>query len=505
MYQGIHYVRRRSIKTKPNDTIYYRHIGVHLKPIKDGATPKVILMLRCRLGNQLHQVWIAQLIREMLNRPLHVVLHSNAERFNIYESGLVDIPKYDSFENYKLENNPLYKCVQNCTVNPFIKLLEYGEKIHTHDIVINLFGECWTYIGEHEEYIRKLYRVRNELPKQERILIHLRLGDVAHKTTENKKYIHFVIQTIKRIFIQEHRKLPVYILAEDTQHSYTKELETALIYEYNIKVNVFNNENPCDDFRELMASSHIIATNSTFTFWAAFLADPKTTEVYIGLSDTQPIPSRNEPLYMYGCPANFHIANIDVYQEYVPKPPLVKFSNEIGICYEKCIVTIADKIIVNSTINLLKHLVVKEKTFPVVIVCLDKDTYNKIKYYIEYHHKHYDIVLCDKEIEYMSNTFIKLDIIRKMFEYIDKEILLIDITKQSFSDDPETLFDVMSKMKNTDIVVEKDTGSLLVRNTPITRKLLNYHSCCDSRMIQSFGDVGNYMKFMKDGFNVEEI
>lgn len=470
---------------------YYRHVGIHLKPIEKDIAPKVILMLRCRLGNQLHQVWIAQRVREFLKRPLHVVLHSNAEGFNIYESGLLDIPKYDSQEHYHLKGNPLYKCVHNCSVHPFVQLINYGDTLHKQDVVLNVLGECWTYIGEFEEYIRSLYRVRNPLPKRERITIHLRLGDVVAKTTYDQRYISYAVQTVKRIFIKQQERLPLCILAEDTNHPYTKTLEEALRREYDSDVLVFNHEDPCDDFRELMASSHIIATNSTFTFWAAFLAEPQTTEVYIGLSKTQPIPSRNEPLYMHGSPGNFHVADIDKYQEYIPRPMFMGGSIDIPtrLRYETCILFIVHMDVINDTMETLKLF----SDTKIIVVCLDKYSYDQMK-----HHAGCLVVRCQREINIARNAFVVLDILSHVLNHVDKAVLYINAKAGERKNKLQDMLGYLRKDNSgTDILYDKDNGSMLVRNTPGTRKTLNYNGLCDARMMNAFGNsLEHYLKFV---------
>ena len=290
-----------------------RPVGIHMRRVIADEVPKVILILHCRLGNQLHQIWIGQKIREMLNRPLHIIARTNTEGFNVYDENLFDLPEYDSFE--VSDSNP---CImEDYKVDPFEKVRSFGDKIKNNHVVVSLFGECWTYIGENEDYIRNLYKIREPVSRKERIIIHLRLGDVANKNTQDKKYMHFAVQTVKRIYKREQLELPIYVLAEDKNHEYTKELGTLLEKEYGKEkfVCVFNNTNPCDDFKEIVASSHIIATNSTFTYWACFLADPKTSEVYIGISNSQPVSARNYPLYKMGAPANFHIWDLDTYQQ----------------------------------------------------------------------------------------------------------------------------------------------------------------------------------------------
>lgn len=482
-----------------------RPLGVHLRPLVSGETPKVILILHCRLGNQLHQIWIGQMIREMLNRPMYVIARTNTEGFNIYEEDLFSLPMYDSFE--VSDANP---CImEDYKIDPFVKLIQYGDKIHDHDVVVSLFGECWTYIGEHEDYIRNLYQIRNPLVKRQRIIIHLRLGDVSERNTKNKTYMHFAIQTVKRIYKKEKTQLPIFVLAEETTHQYTQELVKLLKLEYGETnfAKVFNNENPCDDFRELTASSHIIATNSTFTYWACFLADPKTTEVYIGISISQPVSNRNHPLYELGAPANFHVWNLDLYQPYESSicAPKIRFKK---VSVANCALIFIDELNDGSKEKILVSVkIVMSYVERIYICCLCKKTYDDMNIMLLKFTNIELVKLFEKEGDVLVE-FMKLGIMKQLFvENIVKEkiIWLKRFEKVGF----ESLNQFMICVGNQDKDVLIDGNSfeksnvMMLKNTNRVIDLLSPEKFFDVRMSKSFKNdvVDSYMSFMKNQFS----
>jgi hypothetical protein len=296
---------------------YHTHIGVHFKPLNNPSqSPVIILMLRCRMGNQLHQIWVAEYLRHTLKRPLHVVIHSNSEGTNVFQEDLFSLIQPEKIEFYHYPSNR-YKLVDPCTTDPIKKVLDHRNILPNHDVVLNIFGECWSYTEKFEDFIRSLYRIHAPLAKTRRIVVHLRLGDVAHIITQNDSYVEFVVATVRRILKKEQEYLPIFLLAEEKEHEYTTRVQKRIDQEVtnltkrDDNVEIVHNDKPTDAFKEIMASSHIIASNSTFTFWASFLADPKETEVYIGVSSKQPAPFRNVPLYLSGGPANFHVYDLD--------------------------------------------------------------------------------------------------------------------------------------------------------------------------------------------------
>jgi hypothetical protein len=477
--------------------------GVYLNPCI-GKEPKVILVMKCRLGNQLHQLWIAQFICDLLCRPLHVIFKKNTEGCDIFKSELLDIVPPQSFEHHPF-NNVYFEPNE---ADPFQILFSRNKDILQSDVIVDVGAECWTYIGEHEDYIRSLYKIKSPLDKKERIIIHLRLGDVAHMISSNKKYLSYCVQTVKRILKMENKTLPIFLLAEEPQHEHTCLFKDVLYQELGQDVNVFCNVNPADDFRELSASSHIIATNSTFTFWAAFLADPSTTKVYIGLSNSHPCAShRNEPLFLRGSPANFQITDIDKYQSYIPSalPPKVQLDN-VELKDDIYLLTITTKGYIQFTENLLLSLKKCHSNAKLIVACLDKESFDKFNCLKETIKKcipiHFSTTQSFKSQEIYGTShfniimFFKLDVISQILLHINRQVVYVD-SDIVFLKDPLHSLLYSPLPSDIDMMFQCDEyqscnkkyctnicgGLIVARNTPNTQNILNYNRLCDARII----------------------
>lgn len=357
------------------------HNGVSWTPCRSGV-PKVVCMMKCRLGNQLHQLWIAQLVRELLVRPLHVVMMSTTEGFDLLASGLLE-RRFNHTSERRSDNG--VRPPPN-DVNPFLEVVKNAELARTHDVTIDVHAEDMSLIAEHEAYIRDLYRFRVPPEKQDRVLIHLRLGDVASYVSGNSGYVTYCLQTLRAIIIAAAKspkpnkeKLPTVVIAsEQPAHAYTSLLQAAIAQALGVDAVVLSDADPCSDFLRIAASSHIIMTNSTFSFWAAFLADPRSTRVFVGVSETQPCAFRNRTLFAKGCPANFQVTNIDLIPASMPVMASLSLPAAIRVPH-KCLLTLTSAGYLDMTVNMLKSLLRVGSQVPVLVACQDDEVFRALE------------------------------------------------------------------------------------------------------------------------------
>jgi len=130
-------------------------------------------------------------------------------------------------------------------------------------------------------------------------------------------------------------------------------------------------------------------TNSTFSFWAAFLADPQATRVFVGVSETQPCAFRNRTLFARGCPANFQVTNIDLIPPAVlaHRPPRVFDLRDVfrervpeirdGLPAMR-LLTLTSSGYVDMTCNMLHSLLRVKSRVQVLVACQDDDAFHAI-------------------------------------------------------------------------------------------------------------------------------
>ena len=107
--------------------------------------------------------------------------------------------------------------------------------------------------------------------------------------------------------------LPVIIVAEEIDHECTKTLYNELTNNTNNNVvTIANNtiEEYQKDFDIISSAKVIVATNSTMSWWAAFLNE-FNPDVYIALSNRQPQPQRNHPLFIKESPIGWKLWDMD--------------------------------------------------------------------------------------------------------------------------------------------------------------------------------------------------
>jgi hypothetical protein len=487
--------------------------GIRLEPCKDPSQPRVIIYMKCRLGNQIFQAWIAQKICDILNRKLHVVMIPTTEDCNIYTCGLFDIPIYESIEYVNNSDDVLPSPHE---VDPFCQLFDYTN-IHENDVIVDVHAECWYLLSQYEEYIRSFYKLNCSIKKEDRIIVHLRLGDVAHKMSKNTNYITYVVNTIYSILQQQKRTIPIYLLSEDPEHVYSKQLIDTINYNLHTNVVSINNHCPLKDFCEIMASSFIIMTNSTFSYLAAFLADPTSTQVYAGISPLQPCAHhRNFPLFERGCPANFHISNIDNVMNIVPihyrTPTMINENDSTSIITDIAILTITSNGYIDITKNFVASL---EKHWSscktVIIVCLDSISFQTISNIYSDVSYIKPIFYCDLQEHselaiygtkhFNHIMFKKLDVIRQMLLrvsehiiYVDSDVVFINdpINSQLFQKIPDNIDMVFQcdeyrkscNKSNNNQCLNLCAGVMMVKSTLRTQKLLDHRSFINNKVIE---------------------
>lgn len=214
-----------------------------------------------RFGNQMFQYAAARIL-------------SKEKKEYLYVQNNCDYPIAKEFENFDLNSSEqtyeTKKEYNQITVGGF--KLDY-EQLINHDGKIFLYGYFQDYENflPHKNYVKSLYsfQKKKEFYQDDLLAIHIRLGDYFDQGCSLD--IDYYIDVIKTS-----KKLPV-IYTDDIQSPYIKELKE--------KLDCPIVSNSCwEDFVELASYKHICISQSSYSWWAAWLSNAET--IYYPLNST---------------------------------------------------------------------------------------------------------------------------------------------------------------------------------------------------------------------------
>ena len=262
----------------------------------------IVLHIKERYGNQLFQYWIAKYLADKLKRPLVV---TSQFPFLLSKNIFPNMGDIAMTINYQDPDN-----IIRCTMYDFDyidHILKNAKDFEHRHIVIDSFSNSYELVKKYEFYIRNLYKPRKTMYTMDRILIHIRLGDIVSDNIKVPNFPEYCIKIIQQIH-KSIGMLQVVLLSENSEHPYTKSVMDK-ICQSGIDINLISKESIEADFDKILESSHVILTNSAWTWWAAFLNPNK--HVYIALSCKQGGRKRNTPLFIKDSPENFEIFDLD--------------------------------------------------------------------------------------------------------------------------------------------------------------------------------------------------
>ncbi len=260
----------------------------------------VVCHLQGRFGNQLFQYWISRMISDKLERPLHVM--SCRDLFMITSFPNV---KYDLFR--KGITPPSFVSERPNTFDWVSWAIDTYRDIPNEQICITTFSESYELVAKYEDQIREYYSSPRFLDEPENMIsIHVRLGDLAHVNASVNDYINYCADTIRDIKDKDPTVDAIYIVSDEPHHAYIKQLTCALGVS---GVSLSSGKSVEDDFMSLRNSKYIIMQNSTFAWWAGFLADKDKTRVYAYACDRLGCGFRNADLFAVS-PSNFTVTRV---------------------------------------------------------------------------------------------------------------------------------------------------------------------------------------------------
>lgn len=185
-------------------------------------------------------------------------------------------------KNYKLIADPIpyfkktYEQVDGNIVEPLTRMSFY-QKVNFKQIdncntgiLLTGYFQIYNYYKDYVEEIKKWFTLENEdlyeFPKPNDLIIHLRLGDYVHLGLDLPfEYVWGKAREIKKTKNLEN----IYVVTTDPHHNTSIRLEKEGCILYN--------KSEIQDFLFLKNSKHLMISQSSYSWWAAFLGN---SEVY---------------------------------------------------------------------------------------------------------------------------------------------------------------------------------------------------------------------------------
>ena len=136
----------------------------------------------------------------------------------------------------------------------------------------SIVEESWPFLKSKLEKSPKFSSLVDS-EKVDRIAIHLRFGDYSDdprtKSVHGLTSTKYFEQAINLLRSSESLDVPILVITDD--HNQAADFISRLSYSSNM--NITSNPNPLDDLAEICRSSHVVITNSTFSWWGGWVAN----------------------------------------------------------------------------------------------------------------------------------------------------------------------------------------------------------------------------------------
>lgn len=251
------------------------------KPIK--------IILSGGLGNQLFQI-CAGLYEEKLGKPVlfevsNLLVQQNSEINNYTRVLEVD----DLINNKKIQSKKIHWLIDIFIVKIKQKVLPkvYLVEMNPNDFVLNRVTDLTREIYGFHQHHRLVAEIWPELKtlfekskkfsnliyteKLNRIAVHMRFGD-AFSNPNSKNYYGLTLPEYYKksieLFLNEEPLIEEVIVVTDDLI-----LAKNYLADFTVKKKIvyISNPSPIDDLVEITRSSHIVTSNSTFSWWAAWI------------------------------------------------------------------------------------------------------------------------------------------------------------------------------------------------------------------------------------------
>jgi hypothetical protein len=244
-----------------------------------------------RTGNQLFQILAATVLAQQSGLKLYFyfgdplvindVLHLNLKTVNMY---------------------PTYTAWTTSVKSAFDQIDIQKYRITT--VSIHGFFEEWEFVKQHQRLAWELFRFKKPLQLKQEVCVHLRLGDLSENLPKlGDRFPTVIADDILSKKIPTN--YPIVLISETPEHTYVEDCVKVLkeiLPDHSVTI-----QPPTTvqlDFIRLSESEYLYATNSTLTFWTAFLGKmnlPKKQSIFV-ISDLMKYTERSHALYIKETP-----------------------------------------------------------------------------------------------------------------------------------------------------------------------------------------------------------
>lgn len=237
----------------------------------------VHVKLMGRYGNQLFQYWVGRYIADTLNWPLKLHVDCGILYLNPTTFPQLRLPSHCSAWSSEYGSGH-----DEDPYNIDIPKVINDHRESQTPVIISKFIENSKIIMQYEQYIRSLYHRTSFPPLLDNVVIHIRLGDIRNYWDSfGEQFTEFAVE-----IAQKYRDIPCLIVSEDPGDPHTIHVLSRL-QQNGVNATVKPASDFQGDFDTLMTARVLVATNSTFSWWAGFLNPYEGSEKYIAVSDKQ--------------------------------------------------------------------------------------------------------------------------------------------------------------------------------------------------------------------------
>ena len=249
------------------------------------------------MGNQFFQYWAGRWVAEQLGAMLKIHLNEPLQLDPaLFPNIVIEVEQAPG----RFINNPAngqYNAYHLGQDNRFIQMVDLDAIVKaemglSRPVFLDFHFENYTQMRPREAFIRNLFQrsPNHPLKPSRSMVVHLRIGDLeSNAHAFQADYIAFA----RGILARTSEVDEVVVLCEH-QHPLLDEM-SATLSSLHPKV-VIESKDYQSDWDRIASASVIVMTNSTFSWWPAFL-NPFEPKVHVFVSDKQGLSFRGETLF----------------------------------------------------------------------------------------------------------------------------------------------------------------------------------------------------------------
>lgn len=254
--QMFQYAYARFLQTKYNEPIYFEMCKLNKHAVRKYSLCHFKLSRDIVISNrglQIYFKWYSKVIRLLCERMLNIPMNGSNGFLKMISHGFYTTN--DPIAYYPFQYSPK----KTKYIRGYFQSYKYFKEIE--DIIIDEFEVITPMSSENQQFI-------NNIKNEESVCVHIRRGDYAN----NPKFEVCNYQYYKKAMdiIDKHVVNPVYYIFSNS-HEDIEWIKKNYKFQYDVKYVDFSNPD-YEELRLMYSCKHFIISNSTFSWWGAFLS-----------------------------------------------------------------------------------------------------------------------------------------------------------------------------------------------------------------------------------------